>query len=79
MNVPKAVTTALRMLSVQIFLEDTVVNVTQDLKEMERLVHVSYPFNLKIIDTQIDLLCQCSSYVYNCDHSCSLQGGNHWN
>lgn len=43
MNVLKAVTTALSMLSVKIFLEDTVVNVRQDMKEMERLVHVCYP------------------------------------
>jgi hypothetical protein len=40
MNVLKAVTAALNMLNVKIHKEDTVVNVTQDMKEMERLVHV---------------------------------------
>ena len=38
MSVQKANTTALSMLDAQILLEDTVVNVSQDLRETERSV-----------------------------------------
>ena len=37
-----AATTALSMLDVKMFMEDIVVNVSQDMLEMERSVHVSW-------------------------------------
>ena len=70
MNVLKVVTTALIMLSVKIFMEDTVVNVRLDMKDMERLVHVCY---LAQNNTCTNRLVFHSSYVYDYDYSVSRE------
>ena len=70
MNVLKVIITALSMLSVKFFMEDTIVNVTQDLKEMERIVHVCYPAQIIIITNRLTLR---SSYVYDYDYSVSRE------